>query len=73
MIDLRLKNISKKIIKVIAIGTLLIVICIGFTIILNNIPNTSVIEAMSNQEVIKNAAQFITQENIIEGSKFIFK
>lgn len=73
MIDLRLKNISKKIIKVIAIGTLLIVICIGFTIILNNIPNTSVIEAMSNQEVIKNAAQFITQENIIEGSRFILK
>lgn len=58
MIDLRLKNI----VKIITVGTIIIIVCIGFTIILNNIPATNVIEALSTNS-----------DKIIEGAKFILK
>ena len=72
MIDLRWLT-RNRILKILVIGSAVLVVTMGFVLILDSLPNTCMIKAMSQTERIKNAAQFITQENIIEGSRFIFK
>ena len=66
-----LKN--HKIVKVIAIGTLLVIVCVGITIILGNIPNTNIVEVFGNTDKVIEGAKFITKEKVMEGASFFLK
>lgn len=62
-----------KIVKVLVIGAIIIVVCVGFSLILSNIPTMNVVEAFAGNEVITEGAKFFTKEKIIEGATFLFK
>lgn len=62
-----------KIVKILVIGAVVIVVCVGFSLILSNIPAMNVVEAFAGKETVVEGAKFITKEKVIEGASFIFK
>lgn len=56
-----LRNINKKIVKIIKVGLTIIIICIGFIITINN-------GYVYAKDI--NAAEFKLQENVIDASEF---